>query len=232
MEYFVVIPAAGRGKRMKAERNKQFLLLNRVPLIVRTLQVFEQDDWCKGIIVVGNRNEVNELRQLFSEHKLSKVIDIVPGGKERQNSVYEGLKAIKGSSLALIHDGARPFVSIESIRELVVQADQSGAAVLAVPIKDTIKQINNHKVVKTVDRNSLWAVQTPQAFHLHNILQAHETAEKSGYIGTDDASLIEYSGGQVSIVEGSYLNIKLTTPEDMVFANAIIHEKEGQDKDV
>ncbi|WP_308216639.1 2-C-methyl-D-erythritol 4-phosphate cytidylyltransferase [Pseudalkalibacillus decolorationis] len=232
MNYKVVIPAAGQGKRMKADRNKQLLLLDGVPLIVRTLQVFEKDDWCNGIIIVGNQIELIELKRLVSEYKLMKVLDIVVGGKERQNSVYEGVKAIKEEILVLIHDGARPFVSLDSIHQLVLQADECGAAVLAVPLKDTIKQIEANKVVKTVDRSSLWAVQTPQAFHLSILVQAHETAEKLGYIGTDDASLVESIGKQVAVVEGSYLNIKLTTPEDMLFANSIIRQIEERELDV
>lgn len=217
---------------MQAGKNKQFLMLQGIPLIVHTLRIFEKDDWCSGIILVGNKNELNELEQVVRQYDVQKVQKIVPGGKERQHSVYEGLNAVEGADLVLIHDGARPFVSQESIHQLVRETSVSGAAVLGVPIKDTVKQIKGKKVVKTVDRNSLWAVQTPQAFHLPLILQAHKTAMEKGWLGTDDASLMELVHQGVSIVEGDYLNIKLTTQEDLLFAKAIILEREEQQNNV
>lgn len=232
VDYVVVIPAAGQGKRMNAGKNKQFLMLEGAPLIIHTLRVFEMDEWCSGIILVGNKNELSDLKEVVNDHQIEKVIKIVPGGDERQHSVYEGLKVVDQSSRVLIHDGARPFVSIDSIHKLVIAADESGAAVLGVPIKDTVKQIEQKKVVKTVDRNSLWAVQTPQAFHLSLILSAHLQAADQGYLGTDDASLMEYAGSEVSIVEGDYLNIKLTTQEDLLFAKAIIRERKEHHNDV
>ncbi|WP_311775225.1 2-C-methyl-D-erythritol 4-phosphate cytidylyltransferase [Alkalihalobacillus sp. TS-13] len=232
MNYVVIIPAAGQGKRMGAGKNKQFITLQGIPLIVHTLRIFQEDDWCSGIILVGNKNELAELERIVTTYRLDKVEHIVPGGHERQHSVYEGIKAIDSEALVLIHDGARPFVSIESIHNLVTKAKDCGAAVLAVPIKDTVKRINQDTVIETVDRSSLWAVQTPQAFHLDLIRYAHEAAAEKGHLGTDDASLIEYFGQPVSIVEGDYLNIKLTTKEDLLFANAIIREREAQQKDV
>ncbi|MGM7703635.1 2-C-methyl-D-erythritol 4-phosphate cytidylyltransferase [Pseudalkalibacillus sp. Hm43] len=232
MDYVVVIPAAGQGKRMQAGKNKQFLMLDGTPLIIHTLRIFQEDEWCSGIILVGNENELDDLRLLVDQHQVNKVDKIVPGGKERQHSVFEGLKAVENNPLVLIHDGARPFVSIESIHNLVLETVDSGAAVLGVPIKDTVKQIEQQKVVKTVDRSSLWGVQTPQAFHLPLILEAHERAVKNGYLGTDDASLMEHIGYEVSIVQGDYLNIKLTTQEDLLFAKAIIREREEQQSNV
>ncbi|WP_408008916.1 2-C-methyl-D-erythritol 4-phosphate cytidylyltransferase [Pseudalkalibacillus sp. A8] len=232
MDYVVVIPAAGQGKRMDAGKNKQFITLQGIPLIVHTLRIFQEDDWCSGIILVGNNRELDELERIVSEYKLEKVQRIVAGGQERQHSVYEGLKAIDSESIVLIHDGARPFVSINSIHNLVTKTIDSGAAVLAVPIKDTVKRIQQGTVIETVDRSSLWAVQTPQAFHLSLIRDAHESAEEKGHLGTDDASLVEHFGQAVSIVEGDYLNIKLTTKEDLLFANAIIQEREERQNNV
>ncbi|MCF6411880.1 2-C-methyl-D-erythritol 4-phosphate cytidylyltransferase [Pseudalkalibacillus salsuginis] len=232
MDYIVVIPAAGQGKRMDAGKNKQLITLQGIPLIVHTLRIFQEDDWCSGIILVGNKRELNELEQIVSEYNLDKVQRIVAGGLERQHSVYEGLKAIDAESLVLIHDGARPFVSIDSIHNLVTRTIDSGAAVLAVPIKDTVKRIERGTVIETVDRSSLWAIQTPQAFHLSLIRDAHEAAGNKGHLGTDDASLVEHFGSSVSIVEGDYLNIKLTTKEDLLFANAIIREREEQRNNV
>ncbi|MBB3870008.1 2-C-methyl-D-erythritol 4-phosphate cytidylyltransferase [Parageobacillus toebii NBRC 107807] len=222
MMYEVVIPAAGQGKRMKAGVNKQLIELQNEPLIVHTLKVFENDEWCRGIIVVINEAERTQFEQLFSRFHIKKITAIVSGGKERQHSVYNGLKAVKNGDIVLIHDGARPFVTIEHIHELVKEAKEHGAAIPAVRVKDTIKKARDQFVEETVERSSLWAVQTPQAFHVSLVLRAHEQAQKDGYIGTDDASLVERIGGKVKIVEGDYRNIKLTTPDDLLFAEAIL----------
>lgn len=222
MRYDVVIPAAGQGKRMKAGMNKQLMELQNEPLIVRTLKVFENDEWCRGIIVVINEAERTQFEQLFSRFHIKKITAIVGGGKERQHSVYNGLRAIKNSDIVLIHDGARPFVTMELIHQLVNEAKEHGAAIPAVRVKDTVKKVRGQFVEETVERSSLWAVQTPQAFHVSLVLRAHEQAQKDGYIGTDDASLVERIGGKVKIVEGDYRNIKLTTPDDLLFAEAIL----------
>lgn len=222
MMYEVVIPAAGQGKRMKAGMNKQLIELRNEPLIVRTLKVFENDEWCRGIIVVINEAERTQFEQLFSRFHIKKITAVVGGGKERQHSVYNGLRAVKNSDIVLIHDGARPFVTIEQIHELVNEAKEHGAAIPAVRVKDTVKKVCNQFVEETVERSGLWAVQTPQAFHVSLVLRAHEQAQKDGYIGTDDASLVERIGGKVKIVEGDYRNIKLTTPDDLLFAEVIL----------
>ncbi|UOE78262.1 2-C-methyl-D-erythritol 4-phosphate cytidylyltransferase [Parageobacillus thermoglucosidasius] len=220
--YEVVIPAAGQGKRMKAGMNKQLIELRNEPLIVRTLKVFENDEWCRGIIVVINEAERTQFEQLFSRFHIKKITAVVGGGKERQHSVYNGLRAVKNSDIVLIHDGARPFVTIEQIHELVNEAKEHGAAIPAVRVKDTIKKVCDQFVEETVERSGLWAVQTPQAFHVSLVLRAHEQAQKDGYIGTDDASLVERIGGKVKIIEGDYRNIKLTTPDDLLFAEVIL----------
>lgn len=230
MNYSVVIPAAGQGKRMKLSHNKQFLDLEGKPVIVHTLNTFQQDDWCSEIIVVGNPLEIDRLSEIIKKYSITKVTKVIPGGKERQNSVFNGLKAVQTNTTVLIHDGARPFVSQEKIHQLVIEAEVNGGAVLAVPMKDTVKKAEGRRVLQTVDRSCLWSVQTPQAFKLSVILQAHKRAEDSGYIGTDDASLLERYEGNVSIVEGDYYNIKLTTQEDIVFAKAIIEKKRSEVK--
>jgi 2-C-methyl-D-erythritol 4-phosphate cytidylyltransferase len=222
MLYQVVIPAAGQGKRMKAGINKQLIELHHQPVIVHTLKVFEQDDWCQGIVVVINETEREQFHELLEHFQIKKVISMVSGGAERQHSVYNGLKAVKDSDIVLIHDGARPFITIEKIHELVKEAKEHGAAVLAVPMKDTVKRVSNGFVDETVERSSLWAVQTPQAFRVSLVLEAHERANEEGYIGTDDASLVERIGRKVKIIEGDYRNIKLTTPDDLLFAEAIL----------
>jgi len=220
--YQVVIPAAGKGKRMKAGMNKQFIELRNEPVIVRTLKIFEQDDWCNGIILVINEAEREQFSELLERFSIRKVISMVSGGAERQHSVYNGLQAVKDSEVVLIHDGARPFITIEKIHELVNAAGAGGAAVLAVPVKDTIKKVYDNYVDETVERSSLWAVQTPQAFRVSLVLEAHERALLEGYTGTDDASLVERIGKKVQVIEGDYRNIKLTTPDDLLFAEAIL----------
>jgi 2-C-methyl-D-erythritol 4-phosphate cytidylyltransferase len=222
MSYQVVIPAAGQGKRMKAGMNKQFIELHHQPVIVHTLKVFEQDDWCKGIILVINEAERKQFSKLLERFAIKKVISMVSGGAERQHSVYNGLKAVKDSEIVLIHDGARPFITIEKIHQLVQVAEENGAAVVAVPVKDTIKRVSDGCVDETVERSSLWAVQTPQAFRVSLVLEAHERAAQEGYVGTDDASLVERIGKKVQVIEGDYRNIKLTTPDDLLFAQAIL----------
>ncbi|WP_027410212.1 2-C-methyl-D-erythritol 4-phosphate cytidylyltransferase [Anoxybacteroides tepidamans] len=224
MLYQVVIPAAGQGKRMKAGVNKLLIELCHQPVIIHTLKVFEQDDWCEGIIMAVNEAERERFYALLEEFRIRKVKAIVTGGAERQHSVYNGLKAVK-SDLVLVHDGARPFITLEKIHELVKEAGEHGSAIPAVPMKDTVKKVFQGFVDETVERSSLWAVQTPQAFRVSLILEAHEQARAEGYIGTDDASLIERMGKKVKIIEGDYRNIKLTTPDDLLFAEAILSVK-------
>lgn len=232
MDYYVVIPAAGQGKRMNAGMNKQFIKLNNIPVIIHTLRVFSDDEDCKGIVLAVNEHEVNFFIELIREYHIKKVIKIVNGGKERQNSVYNGLKALQDQdkdAIVLVHDGARPFIKKSTIHELVNCASIFEGAIVAVPVKDTIKSVRNHIVEKTVERSSLWSVQTPQAFRLSVILEAHQDAENNQILGTDDSSLVERLGKKVHIVMGDYENIKLTTPEDLIYGEAILskNNKEG-----
>ncbi|WP_209125298.1 2-C-methyl-D-erythritol 4-phosphate cytidylyltransferase [Alkalihalobacillus sp. BA299] len=227
MNYSVIIPAAGQGKRMKAGKNKQFLQLSSIPLIIHTLLIFEKDHWCKEIILVINEEEKNTMMNLVSKYRLQKIKHFVIGGSERQYSVANGLEVVKDDTIVLVHDGARPFIQEAKIHELVLSANETGAAVLAVPVKDTIKKVTESKVEKTMERSSLWAVQTPQAFRLSIIKNAHDTAKQQGFLGTDDASLVENINEDVAIIEGDYLNMKLTTPEDLLFAEAILASRKG-----
>ncbi|MFC0560692.1 2-C-methyl-D-erythritol 4-phosphate cytidylyltransferase [Halalkalibacter alkalisediminis] len=226
MKYSVVIPAAGQGKRMKAGKNKQFLELRGEPLIVHTLRLFEQDSLCDTIVLVANGEECEIMRELADAHQFKKVKAIIEGGKERQDSCKNGVDSLKTEQVVLIHDGARPFVTYDVIRRLVHKADETGAAIAAVPVKDTIKRVKEGVVVDTQNRAELWSVQTPQAFKWSLIKEAHTRAKEAGKVGTDDASLVEWLGHEVAIVEGDYQNIKLTTPDDLLFAEAILKERE------
>lgn len=222
MKYSVIIPAAGQGKRMKAGFNKQFIMLQNKPVIIHTLLTFEQDINCNRIILVINSAEVQEFQQLCATYNISKAL-LVEGGKERQHSVYNGLQKAT-DDIVLIHDGARPFITESLIEKVAMKAEQYEAAIVAVPVKDTIKLIMDEIVQKTLERSSLWAIQTPQAFRLSLIKQAHELARQDNYVGTDDASLVERMGKEVHVVLGDYRNIKLTTPDDLIIANAILED--------
>lgn len=228
MKYQVVIPAAGQGKRMNAGRNKQFIELDSEPIIIHTLRVFEQDPDCNGIFLVINEKERDEFTSLLAEFDIYKVRKLVKGGAERQYSVFNGLLEVENDGVVLIHDGARPFIRKERIQKLVEIAARDGAAVLAVPVKDTVKKVVDFSVIDTVDRSSLWAVQTPQAFRLSVVLEAHNKAEQNNFLGTDDASLVEQIGHKIAVVQGDYFNIKITTPEDLIFAEAIL-KRERED---
>lgn len=222
MGYIVVVPAAGQGKRMQAGKNKLLLELKGTPLIVHTLLVFQRDEACDAIIVATHSHEVSVMQSLFSKYQLTKVKKVVVGGAERQDSVYAGLKVCEGDGIVMIHDGARPFVKHSLIRKLTKQAEECGAAIPAVPIKDTVKMGKNGIVTQTLERSSLWAVQTPQAFRLSLITRAHEQTEINRISVTDDASLVEHLGVPVHLVESDYDNIKLTTPDDLVTADVIL----------
>ncbi|MFC0525687.1 2-C-methyl-D-erythritol 4-phosphate cytidylyltransferase [Pontibacillus salicampi] len=222
LSYQIIILAAGQGKRMKSDKNKQFLMLKGKPLIIHTLDIFYQDPYCQSIQLVVNPKEEADIQTLLKEYGYQERIAVVHGGAERQDSVFAGLAACTAEEgIILIHDGARPFVSLENVATLVNKAYEKGAALLAVPVTDTIKRVTESGVT-TLDRKELWAAQTPQAFRYSVILHAHKQAKEEGYLGTDDASLVERLNQPVEIVQGSYDNMKLTTPEDVEKAHAIL----------
>ncbi|MFT8319582.1 MAG: 2-C-methyl-D-erythritol 4-phosphate cytidylyltransferase [Bacillus sp. (in: firmicutes)] len=222
MLYEVIIPAAGQGKRMGAGKNKLFLMLEGLPIFIHTLNIFEEDPNCKGIWLVINPLDKIEMMELIQKNNITKIIAFIDGGDERQYSIHNAVKELKNDSVILVHDAARPFINTKQIKELTKVAEENGAAVLAVPMKDTIKKVDGNLVTETVERSSLWAIQTPQAFRISLLKKAYAEAQRDGFLGTDDASLVERLGEKVKIVEGNYDNIKLTTPEDLYFAEAII----------
>lgn len=226
MGYRVVIPAAGQGKRMGASKNKLLLQLKGVPIFIHTLQVFERDPACEGIYLAINPAEEKELRALIATHGIVKVKAYISGGKERQYSIANVIRTLSGEGVVLVHDGARPFVEQAHIHELVAKAESHDGAILAVPVKDTIKKGQQGLVEMTIDRSSLWSVQTPQAFKLSILQSAYEKALEDGFVGTDDASLVERIYHEIALVEGNYDNIKLTTPEDLYFAEAILNKRD------
>lgn len=222
-----LIPAAGMGKRMGASVNKQYLQLAGIPIVARTIALFDASPLIDAIYLVTPLEEIPYCREHIVEaHGFTKVREIVPGGKERQNSVMNGLAAMQGQvgddDVVLIHDGVRPFVTERMLQEAIAMARTAAGALIAVPTKDTIKTVIDGTVTGTPPRETLWQAQTPQAFRYGIIYQAHSAAAAEGFLGTDDASLVERSGGQVRTVTGDYRNIKITTPEDLVLAEAFL----------
>jgi len=230
MKVSVIVVAAGEGKRMGAE--KQFVELGGIPLCIRACVAFDGINNIGEIILVVSPKNVSMAKEHVSGHKLKKVKKIVPGGDVRQASVYNGLKELAADSeYVLIHDGARPLLSPELVEKMLSELVGKDAVVLAVPVSDTVKQIDERCVVsKTVERKDLWAAQTPQGFRVSLIREAHEKAIKEGISATDDAVLVERTGKDVNILMGSYENMKITTPLDLVVAECIINKriKEGK----
>ncbi|QWV93065.1 2-C-methyl-D-erythritol 4-phosphate cytidylyltransferase [Geomonas oryzisoli] len=226
---FALIPAAGMGKRMGAGSNKQYLMLDGMPILARTVQTFQEADCIDAIYLVSPEQEIPFCRsEVVERYGFTKVRGIIPGGSERQHSVYNGLRAIDGiqaDDVVLIHDGVRPFVSVRMLEDAVAAAREAGACVVAVPVKDTVKVVSEGIVAATPPRETLWLAQTPQGFRYSLIRAAHDEAAAEGFLGTDDASLMEWQGQPVRVVLGDYRNIKITTPEDMILAEAFLKER-------
>ena len=227
MSNTAVILAAGLGKRMQAGHNKQFIEICGQSVLTHTLTVFAQIPEIAKIVLVVRAGEEDTCRNMIPEIAESKTV-LAIGGKERQDSVHNGIRAITWEcEYILIHDGARPLVTEEVIRRTLLAAQNSGAAICAVPVKDTIKQADSDgNVLATIPRESLWAVQTPQVFRADLIRRAYENAYVHNHYGTDDASLVEYLGEEIKIVTGDYENIKITTPEDIPTAEQILQKRQ------
>ena len=229
MKYTVLLPAAGSGKRMGAGQNKLFLELLNTPILIHTLRVFDKDPNCEQIVLAVKEEEKVFIEQLIKEYSIAKVSDIVKGGKERQHSVYAALKVVSSSGMILVHDAARPFIHQEVIQQLVVTANDAGAAVAAVRAKDTMKKVENGIIQETVDRDSLWIIQTPQAFRYTILEKAERLAEAENFLGTDEAMLVERLGERVHIVESTYDNVKMTTSEDLLYGEALLNNREQEE---
>lgn len=220
-----VIPAAGQGKRMGGDTAKQFLPLNGKPILAHTLEVFEASSLISDVVLVVAESEVDACRRdIVALYGCSKVTRVVAGGEERQDSVHQGLAALgSGVDLVAVHDAARPLITAEQLDWAVAAALRVGPAIVAVPVKDTVKVVGADGVITvTPDRRTLWAAQTPQIFPYPLLLAAHRRAAAEGFIGTDDASLVERLGETVRILEGWPENIKVTTPEDLLLAERIL----------
>ena len=225
MAVHVLVPAAGAGRRIGATINKQYLELGDRPILAHTLARLAALPEVATIRVIVPAAECDYCREeVVARYALEKVAGVVAGGAERQDSVRNGLLACAAAAddLVMIHDGVRPFFPVAAISELLALANRDGAALLAIPAQDTIKEAAAGKVVRTLERSRLWQVQTPQAFRGEVIRSAHQKAQAAGFFGTDDASLVEWCGGEVAIVTGSPYNFKITTPADLALARALL----------
>ncbi len=234
-----IIPAAGSGKRMKEGINKQFLKVGGQTVLERTLRAFQLSKHVDRIIVVTKKAEINLVQTIVKTCAFDKVQAVVEGGAERQDSIYQGLKeTTQDDAWVLVHDGARPFITSQMIDELIKdlinrninkKGQEMDSLIMAVPSKDTIKRVKGSHVTETLNRAELWNVQTPQAFGKDLLIEAYTSANEAGFTGTDDASLVEWKGYKVFVHEGSYENIKITTPDDLYLGEAIL-KKRGEYK--
>ena len=230
MRTLAIILAGGTGKRMGTPTNKQFLHLENKPIIVHTLQVFEECRPVDGIYLVVNQKDLPVIQEeILETYRFNKLVKIVIGGRLRQDSVRNGLEAIDPPcDIVIIHDGARPFVSPSFVEKGIYLMEMYDAIIPALQVKDTIKVISKEGfVVKTLERDSLWHVQTPQTFKYELILKAYKEGMAKKLYGYDDATFLEMMGRKVKVIEGSPYNMKITTPEDLVLAKGLLSQLKG-----
>ncbi len=224
-----IIPAAGSGSRYGGQIPKQFLEIAGSPIIIHALRRFDECDAIGAIIVALQTDEIERFGRSLSNHNIRKPVHLVRGGAERSDSIMNALEAASKfqPELVAVHDAVRPFVTPELISSVLARAGQVGAAILALPATDTIKEVENGLILRTIDRRRVWRAQTPQAFHYNLLLRANEEARAASLpsaMATDDAFLVERLGLPVAVVEGSPNNIKITTPEDLVLAEKIFEK--------
>lgn len=222
MKLEAIVLAAGRGLRLQSKIPKPLARINSKPVIIYSLETLSRHPWVKDIILVVNSKNSKGIIKEVKKRRIKKIEKIIQGGRRRQDSVLNGLKAVDNDThLVLIHDAARPFIDKDTLTALIKTAKNSGAAIAGVPVKATIKRVSGKFIVKkTIERKGLWEIQTPQVFKKDLILRAYKKFGKQD--ATDDAMLVERLGEKVSVVLGSYNNIKVTTPEDMELAKAIV----------
>jgi 2-C-methyl-D-erythritol 4-phosphate cytidylyltransferase/2-C-methyl-D-erythritol 2,4-cyclodiphosphate synthase len=228
-----IIPAAGSGIRMGLSSPKQFFELEGVPILIHTLRVFQQAEAIGHIIVVVPSEYCPWVEDLVQSNNLTKVYRVIAGGNKRQDSVLAGLEVIPGEvEFVLVHDGVRPFVPIAVVENCLQEAEKSGAAMAAIQVKDTLKAVSGQKIIeKTIKRADIWQAQTPQVAKKPLLEEAYAlAAKKEDFSATDEAGLLELLGYPVKVVEGSEKNIKITRPEDLILAKAIIMESRQAEK--
>ncbi|GAA0729886.1 2-C-methyl-D-erythritol 4-phosphate cytidylyltransferase [Clostridium malenominatum] len=225
-ENCALILAAGKGRRMGKDINKQFLTIEGKPILYYTLKAFEEHKEIHKIILVASEEEIDYCkREIINKYGITKVKKVIKGGSERQQSVLNGLKEVEKANIVLIHDGARPFVSSNIISEGIKYASLYGAAACGVPPKDTIKVIDKEGFsLQNLERDTLISIQTPQCFKYDLILKCHLDILSEKAKVTDDTSVVEYFGYKVYIYPGKYNNIKITTPEDLIISEKLVKD--------
>ena len=223
-----IIVAAGQSRRMGGDTSKQFILIDGVPVIVRTLKAFEIAERIREVVIAARQEDIPQMYALIQDYEITKVKQIITGGETRQESVFRAIAQVdENADFLAIHDGARPLIRPQEIDLALSAAVEHGAAALGVPVKDTVKQVDaDGKIVDTPERSTLWAVQTPQVFSRALYLRAAEQAGEAAAQLTDDCQLIERTGAPVYLVRGAYANLKITTPEDVFAAEGILRATE------
>lgn len=212
-----IVPAGGLGRRMGTGRPKQFLALGGVPLIVHTMRALSQS--VADVVVVAPPDHLETMRRLLARYQVGGMLSVVAGGAERQDSVWHALMTLPETARwVIVHDAVRPFVTADVIARVLDAAMAHGAATCGIPVRDTVKRVREGIVDATLARDGLWLTQTPQAFRRELLWEAHDKARRDGYIGTDDAVLVERLGGRVAMVAGVADNVKITTPDDLATA--------------
>ena len=223
----VILPAAGLGKRFGKDANKPFVKLGGKPLLIWALEVLDALPEIGEIIPVLKDGDMEAGAELLESYGIKKTRRIAPGGKERQDSVFHGLKLIDDRKcIVLVHDGVRPLIEPPVVSQAILQLKDCDGVVVGVPVKDTIKEVSGGEVKRTLNRDTLWAVQTPQVFRYETLYSAYEKAAKESFYATDDSSLVERYGGKIRMVTGSYTNVKITTPEDLQVAEMFLAMRE------
>ena len=219
-----IVPCAGVGRRFSSSIRKPFVELGGIPLLIHTLRRLQEAEQIAEIIPVFRQEDMHRALRIIESYNLDKVKRVVPGGKERQDSVYNALRLIEGAEqLVLVHDGVRPFLSAGLIARLLREVYGVDGVIPGIPVKDTIKEVEgNGLVVSTLRRDRLMAIQTPQVFPLQVLKVAYEYAYSNRIYATDDAALVERLGGRIRVIPGDPMNIKVTTPEDLAVAESIL----------
>lgn len=218
MKFFVIIPASGSGVRYGGKLPKQFIRIDGKEIIVYTLQKFNSLKSIESIVIATQRKYFTKLEKLVKENKFQKVCNIVEGGKTRHDSVLNGLKSLcpDKNDFIIVHDAVRPFITVKKIRELMKEVKDCNAVILGLRINDTTKAVSKNNIIrKTIPRENLWIVQTPQLFRYDILKNAFKKADEKKFKGTDESSIVEYGGYKVKIIEGEKTNVKITTKEDI-----------------
>lgn len=216
-----IIPAAGKGVRLGFSEPKQFLEINKKPVLVYCLETLNSAKEINKIIISSQPTEIGRITQLVDRFKIKKVVDIVNGGEKRIDSVRNAFKSITSTDYVLIHDSVRPFITHELIKDVLLAGITYGAAISAIPVTDTVKFTDKDLIIKTIDRKGLWLAQTPQVFKYDILYEAYKRYEKEPLEITDESSLVELIGIKVKIIHGSAFNIKITQKEDLILAQLI-----------